>query len=71
MSCGVGCRLGLDPELLWLWSSPAAAAPIPPLAWELLYAVGEDLKNQKKKKGNKKKKYSEKENQLHWGQFQE
>ena len=30
MSCGVGRRHGLGPELLWLW--PSAVAPICPLA---------------------------------------
>ena len=45
MSCGVGRRLGLDPVSLWLWHSPAAAAPIRPLAWELPYATGADLKS--------------------------
>ena len=43
-SCGVGRRHGLDPELLWLWHRPAAAAPIQSLAWELLYAIGVALK---------------------------
>ena len=38
MSCGVGRRCGSDPTLLWLWSRPAAAAPIQPVAWELPYA---------------------------------
>ena len=38
VSCGVGCRRGSDPEVLWLWRRPAAVAPIGPLAWELLYA---------------------------------
>ena len=34
--------------LLWLcWWRPVAAAPIPPLAWELLYALGEALKKRK------------------------
>ena len=47
MSCGVGLRCGLDPELLWLWHRPAL---IRPLAWELPYAVDEALKRQKKKK---------------------
>ena len=45
MSCSIGCRQGLDPELLW----PAAAAPSWPLAWELPYAAGVDLKWKKKK----------------------
>src|SRR5512135_1808292 len=34
MSCGVGCRRGSDPALLWLWCRPVATAPIRPLAWE-------------------------------------
>ena len=32
----------------------ADAAPIPPLAWELLYAAQVALKKKKKKKGKKK-----------------
>ena len=40
VSCGVGCRLGLDPELLWLWRRLVATAPIRPLAWEPPYAAG-------------------------------
>ena len=40
ISCGVGCRRGLDPELLWLWPRPAAVALIRPLAWEPPYASG-------------------------------
>ena len=27
MSCGVGCRCGSDPALLWLWFRPVAIAP--------------------------------------------
>ena len=53
MSCGVGCRRGLDPMLLWLWCRLAATAPIGPLAWEPPYATGaaqEMAKRQKKKK---------------------
>ena len=53
MSCGVGCRRGLNPELLWLWRRPAAAAPIGHLAWEPPYAAGAALE---KAKGQKKKK---------------
>ena len=49
MSCGVGCRHGSDPRLLWLWYRPAAVALIRPLAWELPYAVGAALKRQKGK----------------------
>ena len=43
-SCGVGCRRGSDPVLLWLWRRPAAISPIGPLAWELPYAGGVALK---------------------------
>ena len=35
--------------LLWLQCTPAAAALIPPLAWELPYAAGIALKRKKKK----------------------
>ena len=49
MICGVGCRHGLGPELLWLWHRPEATAPIRPLAWELPYAIGAALKRQKNK----------------------
>ena len=51
MSCGVGCRLGSDPALLWPWCRLAATAPINPLAWEPPYAMGaaqEIAKRQKK-----------------------
>ena len=50
MSCGVGCRLGLDLALLWLWTKPVATAPIGPLAWEPPYAAGVALKRQKRKR---------------------
>ena len=50
VSCGIGHRGGLDPELLWLWYRPAAVAPIQPLAWEISYATGTVLKRKKKKK---------------------
>ena len=39
MSCSVGHRCGSDPELLWLWCRPAAAALIQHLAWEPPYAT--------------------------------
>ena len=42
MSCGVGCRCGLDPELL-LWCRPAAVALIYPVAWEPPCAAGAAL----------------------------
>ena len=50
MSYGVGCRHGLDPELLWLWRRPAAVALIGSLAWEPPCAGGKALKLKKKKK---------------------
>ena len=50
MSCGVGRRRGLDPELLWLWRRPAATAQIRPLSWELPYALDAALKNKHTKK---------------------
>ena len=48
MSSGVGRRHGSDPALLWLQCRLAATASFQPLAWEFLYAAGEDLKRQKK-----------------------
>ena len=48
MSYGVGHIHGLDPTLLWLWSSLAGAAPIRPLAWEPPYAEGAAMKRRKK-----------------------
>ena len=47
MSCGVGCRCGSDPKLLWHRLVTTA-----PLAWEPPYAAGtalEKTKSQKKK----------------------
>ena len=49
MSCGVGGRHGSDLVLLWQWCRPVATAVIPPLAWELSYAVSAALKKKKKK----------------------
>ena len=55
MSCGVGCRWGSDPTLLWLWCRLVAAAPIQPLAWQLPYAAGVTLKSKPNQtKQNKK-----------------
>ena len=54
VSCGVGCRRGLDPLLLWLWRRPAATALIRPLAWEPPYAIGSALEKAKKDKKIKK-----------------
>ena len=58
MSCGVGCRRGLDPALLWLWCRPVATDPIGPLAWESLYAAGaaQEIATQEKDQKKKKKK---------------
>ena len=52
---GIGCRLGLDPALLWLWCRPAAIAPIWLLAWEPPYAAGAALKSKIKKKKKKER----------------
>jgi len=54
VSCGIGCRCGLDLALLCLWRRPAATAPIRPLAWEPPYTVGAALKKTKDKKIKKK-----------------
>ena len=66
MSCGIGCRLGSDPALLWLWHRPAAAAPIRPLAWEPPYAAGVALEKAKKKKKKKKTKKITSASTLTW-----
>ena len=55
MSCGVGCRRGSDPALLWLWRRPVATAPIRPLAWETPYAVGAAQEMATRQKKRKKK----------------
>ena len=52
VSCGLGHRRGSDPMLLWLWWRLAAAAWIPPLAWELPCAVGAALKKKQNKQAN-------------------
>ena len=61
MSCGVGCRHGSDPVLLWLWHRPVATALTRPLAWEPPYAPGaaqEMAERQKNKnKINKHRQY--------------
>ena len=54
MGCGVGCRHGLDPELLWLWNRLAAIAPIRPLAWETPYAASAAQEIAKKAKNKTK-----------------
>ena len=42
--------------LVWLWHRPAAAAPIQPLAQELIYAANMALKRKKKKKKRRRSK---------------
>ena len=69
MSCGVGCRCGSDPALLWLWRRPAAEAPTGPPTWEYPHAAGAaqeiatitttTKKRKDKKKGNKRRNYSQ------------
>ena len=46
-------RLGSDPELLWLWRRPVAAALTGPLAWEPPYAMGAAQEMAKKDKNKK------------------
>ena len=58
MSEDVGSILGIaqwvkNAVWLQLWCRLAAAALIPPLAWELPYAMGVPLNRQKKKKKKK------------------
>ena len=55
MSCGVGHRCGSNMVLLRLWHRPAATAPIQPLVWELLHAVGVAPHPKKDKKTRIKK----------------
>ena len=52
MRCGIGCRCGSDPVLLWLCCRQVAIALIQQLllAWEPPYTVDPALKRQKKKK---------------------
>ena len=55
VSCGVGCRCGLDLVLPGLWYRVATPTPIQPLAWELPHAAGAALKSKKTKTKNKRK----------------
>ena len=50
MSCGVGCRQGLDLVFLWLSCRAVAIALIRPLGWEPPYATGVALKKKERKK---------------------
>ena len=54
VSCGVGCKGGLDPALLWLWYKPGATAPIQPLVGDPPYAEGVALKKTKNEKEKRK-----------------
>ena len=54
MSHGIVDRCHSDLALLWLWCRPAAGAPVQPLAWELPYAAGVALKQNKNKKNRNK-----------------
>ena len=56
MSCGVGCRHGSDPALLWFWCRLSAIAPFRPLAWEPPYAAGAAQEMGKRQKDKKEKK---------------
>src|SRR5512147_1846703 len=62
MSCGVGCRRGLDPALLCLWRRPVATAPIRPLAGEPPYAAeaAQEISNNNNNNNNKKDKKTKK-----------
>ena len=53
MSCGIGCRHGSVPTLLWLWCRQAAAALIQPRGWEPPCASSGALKRQKTEKKEK------------------
>ena len=46
--CGVGCKCGWEPVLLWLWCRLAAVALIQHLAWELPHVTDVALKRRKK-----------------------
>ena len=53
-SCTVGHSCSSDLVLLWPESRPAAAAQIPPLAWELPYVTGAIIKKKIEKQKNNK-----------------
>ena len=54
MSCGVSCRRGLDPALLWLWHRLVATAPMRPLARESPYVEGAALEKAKRQTNKKR-----------------
>jgi len=68
VSCGVGCRHGSDPALLWLWHRPVATAPIRPLAWEPPYAAGaaQEIATTTTTKKKDKKDHKKKKKYCHW-----
>ena len=49
-SCGVGCRRGLDPMLLWLWCRLTAATLIWSLETSICHKCGPKMQKKKKKK---------------------
>ena len=51
MRCGIGCRQGSDPALLWLWRRPVATAP----ALEKAKKAKSQKKNKQTKKTTKNK----------------
>ena len=53
MNCGIGCRLGSDAALLWLWCRPAAVALIRPPSLGTSICRECRPKKEKKKKENK------------------
>ena len=60
MSCGIGCRQGLDLLLLWLWHRPAATAPIwPSLETSICYWCGPERTKKTKTQKLKNKKTRE------------
>ena len=65
MSCGVGHRLGSDPELLWLCCRPVAKTPIRPLVWELTYVAGVTLKRKGKKKKERERERNKQQRTKH------
>ena len=66
MSCGVDCRCGLDPALLWLWCRLVATAPIGPLAWEPPNAAGAAQEMAKRQKNKNKSKITHFDSAKHW-----
>ena len=53
MNCGIGCRCGMDPALLW--HRLAAVTLIQPIAWKLPYAASVAIVERKKERRKEKK----------------